>query len=211
MKGGKADKKTAEDIAMKHYQFVGTVEQAIEKGAKIEMEHTDDKEIAKEIAMDHLWEFYEYYSEKDGLPAMEKELKKDQKKDKGSKNESIKSKIKTLLREAIELDVIDETPGDVTQHILVNGKNGGEMTIRVNDLNDSDVIEIVSINLEKPYRKLKVLQDVVASIWLSYPDINKMVVSPTNDVIKNMNFTGVFWEKLYFTRLNDDFLIRLRH
>ena len=212
MKGGKADKKTAKDIAMKHYQFVGTVEQEIEKGSKIEMEHTNDPKIAKEIAMDHLWEYYEYYSDEEGLPAMEKKLKKSEKKDmKSKKNESIKSKIKTLLRESLELDVTDETPQDITQSITIDDKEVGDIVIRFVDLNGSTAIEIVKINLIEQYRKIQVLQEVTNSIFITYPDIHKMVVSPTNDVVTNMNFDGVFWEKVYFTRLNDDYLIRFRN
>jgi len=44
---------------------------ALDKGTKIEMEHTDDKDLAEEIAMDHLKEHKNYY---ELLPKMEKEL-----------------------------------------------------------------------------------------------------------------------------------------
>jgi len=47
-------------------------EDAIQKGIKIELEHTSDRELAKEIAMDHLDEFPDYYEE---LDKMEKKLK----------------------------------------------------------------------------------------------------------------------------------------
>lgn len=42
----------------------------LEKGIKIEMEHTDDPKIAKEIAKDHLSEISDYYTR---LIKMEKE------------------------------------------------------------------------------------------------------------------------------------------
>lgn len=45
----------------------------IRKGIKVEMEHTDDPAIAKEIAMDHEQEFPRYYT---ALDKMEKSLKK---------------------------------------------------------------------------------------------------------------------------------------
>ena len=51
--GGLADKKAPSDFDTNQ----------IEKGKKIEMEHTNDKELAKEIAMDHLEEFPTYYTE----------------------------------------------------------------------------------------------------------------------------------------------------
>lgn len=60
--GGKADDAEDEDFPM---------EQLL-KGIKVEMEHTDDPDLAKEIATDHLEEFDDYY---DALAEMEDELK----------------------------------------------------------------------------------------------------------------------------------------
>jgi hypothetical protein len=60
--GGKADDVPDEDLPM---------EQLL-KGIKVEMEHTDDPDIAKEIATDHVEEFSTYY---DALEDMENELK----------------------------------------------------------------------------------------------------------------------------------------
>ena len=48
----------------------------INMGREIEMEHTPDKEVAKEISRDHLEEFDTYYT---GLSEMEKKLKKQKK------------------------------------------------------------------------------------------------------------------------------------
>jgi len=48
-------------------------EESIQKGIKIELEHTSDRELAQEIAMDHLAEFPDYYEE---LAKMETKLKK---------------------------------------------------------------------------------------------------------------------------------------
>jgi len=49
--GGIADQKRPEDFDPK----------ALEKGIQVEMEHTNDRAIAQEIAMDHLAEDPEYY------------------------------------------------------------------------------------------------------------------------------------------------------
>ena len=73
IKGGKADKMSVEDIARKHSVFAGTIQKQIEMGIKVEMEHTNSKEKAKEVAMDHLSEFPDYYTRLDG---MEKKAKK---------------------------------------------------------------------------------------------------------------------------------------
>ena len=59
--GGLADKKKPLDFNQKE----------ISRGEEIELEHTNDKELAKDIAMDHLEEFPTYYTE---LDKMEKKL-----------------------------------------------------------------------------------------------------------------------------------------
>ena len=51
VKGGKADKASPKDFNQKE----------LKKGMKVEREHTTDKEIAMEIAMDHLSEDNTYY------------------------------------------------------------------------------------------------------------------------------------------------------
>ena len=58
LKGGLADKKKPTDFDSK----------ALQKGAKVESEHTSDKAMAREIAMDHLAEDSKYY---DKLAKME--------------------------------------------------------------------------------------------------------------------------------------------
>ena len=60
VKGGRADKMKPEDFSASELKM----------GIKIEMEHTDDATLAKEIAMDHLEEIPDYYTR---LKKMEKE------------------------------------------------------------------------------------------------------------------------------------------
>lgn len=71
IEGGLADDKSVKDIAKKHNVNIKDIVAQIEKGTKIEMEHTDDPKKAKEIAMDHEMEHPYYYS---ALEDMEKEL-----------------------------------------------------------------------------------------------------------------------------------------
>lgn len=59
--GGKGDNLTIEQLAEKHNVSVDTLEIELEKAIEIELEHTDDREVAKEIAMDHLSEQADYY------------------------------------------------------------------------------------------------------------------------------------------------------
>jgi len=61
--GGKSSGKTIEEIAKKHGVSVKSIEDQIKMGVKVEAEHTTNKDVAKEIAMDHLDEFPNYYTE----------------------------------------------------------------------------------------------------------------------------------------------------
>jgi uncharacterized protein YktB (UPF0637 family) len=51
LKGGKGDKRPDSDFIQKD----------LEDGIKVEMEHTKDRQVAKEIAKDHLSEDPNYY------------------------------------------------------------------------------------------------------------------------------------------------------
>jgi len=76
LKGGLADTSNLFDLAAKHVEDKSVKKQSPEriakmlmhltqqlvKGIKVEMEHTEDVEIAKEIAMDHLAEDPNYYT-----------------------------------------------------------------------------------------------------------------------------------------------------
>lgn len=78
LKGGLSDKMSLKDIAVKHVskksdkgevnKMLKTLKQQLRKGLKVEMEHVDDEDKAKEIVMDHLFEDPEYY---DKLSKME--------------------------------------------------------------------------------------------------------------------------------------------
>lgn len=58
---GLAHGKSLEDLAKKHNVGIETLQKQLDKGQKVEMEHTKDKELAKKIAMDHLFEIPDYY------------------------------------------------------------------------------------------------------------------------------------------------------
>ena len=74
LEGGISDGKTLQDIAKKHKVELSVLEKELNKGIKTEMEHTDNKSKAKEIAMDHLFEDPEYYTK---LKKMETKESKD--------------------------------------------------------------------------------------------------------------------------------------
>jgi|GEM_PF-4027554 len=71
--GGLSDGMTAQDLAKKFKVPLKQIQDQIEKGIKVEFEHTNDKEIARKIAMDHMAEgMLDYY---DRLKKMEDEAK----------------------------------------------------------------------------------------------------------------------------------------
>lgn len=74
MLGGVAEGLTAEDIAERHDVDLDYVEKQINRGIKVEMEHTEDEEIAREITLDHLYELPDYYER---LGIMEEDAKEE--------------------------------------------------------------------------------------------------------------------------------------
>jgi len=106
--GGKADKKKPEDFDPKQ----------IEMGIKVEMEHTDDKELAKEIAMDHLMEFPDYYTH---LKDMESQLEESGKGKKASGlSEEQKGKVNALLKEYKGKEIPDSKVHALAEEMGVN-------------------------------------------------------------------------------------------
>jgi hypothetical protein len=62
LQGGLADKKSLHDLARKHkLKDTSELERQLKIGMKVELEHTNDKKKAKEIAMDHIFEDPKYY------------------------------------------------------------------------------------------------------------------------------------------------------
>jgi hypothetical protein len=120
LEGGIADSKSLEEIAKKHGVDVKILTKQFNKGVKVEMEHTDNKQIAKEIAMDHISEDPKYY---DKLSKMEtKDIKDNQNdkemvdgiidiikqiKDTSNRKEVAQNMIKKLKREKVDFDQVD--------------------------------------------------------------------------------------------------------
>lgn len=52
---------TVGELAEKYHTSLGMIEQELERGTKVEMEHTNDPEVARKIALDHLSEKLDYY------------------------------------------------------------------------------------------------------------------------------------------------------
>jgi len=72
IKGGLADNLSINDIAKKFNISVEDINNQVNMGIVIEMEHTNNEDIATEIALDHVAEIPDYYSR---LKKMEEEAK----------------------------------------------------------------------------------------------------------------------------------------
>jgi hypothetical protein len=78
LKGGKSDGMTLNDIAKKHTKKGESIDDVLmdlkiqfRKGLKVEIEHTDNEDIAKEIVHDHLFENPKYYDNLKKIEATE--------------------------------------------------------------------------------------------------------------------------------------------
>lgn len=189
VKGGLADGMTTKDIAEKHGVSVKEISKQLNKGIKVELEHTDSDIIAKEIALDHLYEDPKYYDK----------LKK-------IHNESTQRKlIRKLVREAIELSIIDETKDSHTYDIYYNNRKVGYITCgpASSRVFDNTTHEIIDLHLEDEYANLNVANQAVRALWNVHPNVQRLVVSiPPN--------SRPFWEKLGFNRLNDNYYFLMR-
>lgn len=61
IKGGLSDDKTVADVAKMHSLSTEQMQAKLDAGAKVELEHTSDLDMAMEIALDHIYENPNYY------------------------------------------------------------------------------------------------------------------------------------------------------
>ena len=78
--------KTVEQIAKKHRMDVSDIQKQLDMGAPIEHEHTNNKKLAVEIALQHLDEIPDYYTR---LKKMEADAKREHKKFKDVKEDAV--------------------------------------------------------------------------------------------------------------------------
>lgn len=110
--------------------------------------------------------------------------------------------IKKLVRE--HLSIIDETP--LTNKYEITYRNRKVGFIEVGDCQcglGKDTLQIFDIEMSEEYRNIKLAIDSIHALWLTYPDINKFVISPPQESLE-------FWEKVGFSGLNDNYLMLLR-
>lgn len=52
---------TPEHLAKKHNVSIKVIQRQLDKGIKVELEHTTNEKVAREIALDHIAEYLDYY------------------------------------------------------------------------------------------------------------------------------------------------------
>lgn len=135
--GGLADGKSVKDIAKKHGCSEEKIKKQLAMGVDIEKEHTDDRAKAAEIALDHLWESENYYTE---LAKMESKVEK-----------SVDENLALLL----DIDLEKAVPiGTVNKYGKVKTANGWEYQKRGQRANGGKVKPTESSN-RKAYDELQ--------------------------------------------------------
>lgn len=174
LKGGLADGKTIQDIADKHNVGLSQLKQELARGIKHELEHINNKNTAKEIAMDHLWENPKYYT-----------------------------KLKRLKLDENEVALLGDIP-NLNFSVKIKGRLAGKININkaVPELGD-DTVEIIGLEMAEGYNDLDSSIKAVRHIWTALPEIQRLVVTVNPD-------NQVLWEKIGFTRLNNQFWILTR-
>jgi hypothetical protein len=77
---------TVQQLAKKYGVDVAEVEDKLEDGIEHEMEHTTNKKLAREIALDHLGERLDYYDELEDMEDEDEDEDEDEKKKVGRRN-----------------------------------------------------------------------------------------------------------------------------
>jgi hypothetical protein len=181
--GGLAQGKDLPEIANKHKVDIDDLTKQYQKGIKVEMEHTTDRKVASEIAMDHLFEDPKYY---DKLETIE---------------ESTKNVIKAFLKEDVKSFIIDESPDTISVLIKYNDRNAG--IIYVTPANTEDTMEIVGVKFKKDYDSQFIMGEAVKSLWDVFEGINSFIVSPELEGVEK-------WNKFGFSRISPHYLIANR-
>lgn len=122
LEGGLADNMSLGDIAKKHKVNVEILTKQFIQGVKVEMEHTNDKQKAKEIAMDHLFEDPKYYDKLkkiEGKENWEKSAKRQFSKDLQSDKDYLEFKKRANYKQGYD-DITFGTPNVTISDPYIN-------------------------------------------------------------------------------------------
>ena len=160
--GGLAKGKSIEEIADMHGSDLGYAMEQLEAGIKVEIEHTSDPNIAREIAMDHLFEDIKYY-----IKLTEMETGKTE----GNAEENLVKEVNA--QDVIELHIEDEKPfliGDCRFPKMNKNDSLAEYEEQLGDpehynVETVGIRKIVVVNTEKWDEITNSLLDDRAELW----------------------------------------------
>jgi len=124
--GGLADDKDALDLSLEHGEDPQEIQEEVAKGIGVEMEHTDDMNVAKEISEDHVAEIPDYYER---LEEMEGDAEVEEEKDLGDPDPSDTKIILDFIASQDDLD--DDTLHQLFQTLGVDPHEGEEIVYAV--------------------------------------------------------------------------------
>ena len=148
--GGLAKGMTLNDIAEKHGMSVDMLVAEFKKGIQTEMEHTTDREVAKEITMDHLFEDPQYYTK---LATVEEYVD-----DKGVEHvaAALPQTEEEPLKEATanaNILGIDFNISETDFRIFFAFKDKKEASIKVRQIGSNKIVNLIQNSLDKAYGK----------------------------------------------------------
>jgi hypothetical protein len=148
--GGLAKGMTLNDIAEKHGMSVDMLVAEFKKGIQTEMEHTTDREMAKEITLDHLFEDPQYYTK---LATVEEYVD-----DKGVEHvaAALPQTEEEPLKEATanaNILGIDFNISQTDFRIFFGFKNKKEASIKVRQIGSNKIVNVIQNALDKAYGK----------------------------------------------------------
>jgi hypothetical protein len=148
--GGLAKGMTLNDIAEKHGMSVDMLVAEFKKGIQTEMEHTTDREMAKEITLDHLFEDPQYYTK---LATVEEYVD-----DKGVEHvaAALPQTEEEPLKEATanaNILGIDFNISETDFRIFFAFKDKKEASIKVRQIGSNKIVNLIQNSLDKAYGK----------------------------------------------------------
>jgi hypothetical protein len=148
--GGLAKGMTLNDIAEKHGVSVDVLVAEFKKGIQTEMEHTTDREMAKEITLDHLFEDPQYYTK---LATVEEYVD-----DKGVEHVAAalpQTEEEPLKEGTTKANIlgIDFNISETDFRIFFAFKDKKEASIKVRQIGSNKIVNLIQNSLDKAYGK----------------------------------------------------------
>lgn len=218
LQGGLADTLSVRELCLRHDVTERFIRRELQKGIRVEMEHTNDSKEAKEIAMDHLFEDAEYYTK---LAKMENEGKAQdlyvEDDDKISLNfdENEIAWVSSLASSIFDGDIISQLESTRPYEVQSQKKNNGEITLYLISTDEGhrktltlsedsilDVLVLLETGERIRFENFKA-KDAVSKTKVSDLEVGDVVIVNK----KPYNITSIEEKNGFYDIYNDGFLI----